>query len=453
MAQLNGGTTIAGYLAIHAGNLDEQNIATKGFGGAGENIKVLVNQDLNTIQTTGNYLAENSTNAPETGWGFLIVSAYNDGSTSTRIFQIYKHDITNKIYYRHYSSSWSTWVNIANFSDIPTKTSQITNDGDGTSNFVTANQLGNAGYGDMTKAQYDTNNNGAVDKADKLATARTISLSTDVSGSASFDGNANITIPVTVTDNSHNHISANISDATNANTANMIVKRDASGNFSAGTITSSLSGNASTASKLQTARSIGLTGDVSGSGNFDGTSNLSITANLSNTGITAGTYKSVTVDAKGRITSGSNPNTRDGFGLTDIYTKTEVDNKTSLNRVDITGQTLDINNLNLSTGSPNIQLYICKTVGGSANISNIPISNTNFILNVELIRYNGSSDYCTRQSFTDTSVKNTYIRFCISGTWSSWSQIALKTDLQRITQDTSTQPTNQSTGGVWLKPV
>lgn len=36
--------------------------------------------------------------------------------------------------------------------------------------------------------------------------------------------------------------------ATNANTANTIVKRDASGNFSAGTITASLSGNATTAS-------------------------------------------------------------------------------------------------------------------------------------------------------------------------------------------------------------
>ena len=43
-------------------------------------------------------------------------------------------------------------------------------------------------------------------------------------------------IVVTVVDNSHNHTSDNISDATNLSTANMIVKRDASGNFSAGTI-------------------------------------------------------------------------------------------------------------------------------------------------------------------------------------------------------------------------
>lgn len=41
--------------------------------------------------------------------------------------------------------------------------------------------------------------------ATKLATARTISLSGDVSGSASFNGSANITITTSVADNSHNH--------------------------------------------------------------------------------------------------------------------------------------------------------------------------------------------------------------------------------------------------------
>lgn len=43
---------------------------------------------------------------------------------------------------------------------------------------------------------------------------------------------------------------ADTSGATSANTASKIVKRDASGNFSAGTITASLSGNATTASNL-----------------------------------------------------------------------------------------------------------------------------------------------------------------------------------------------------------
>ncbi len=68
---------------------------------------------------------------------------------------------------------------------------------------------------------------------------------------------------------SHNHTSSQITDATNANTANKIVKRDASGNFSAGTISATLSGNASTATKLQTARTIN---GVS----FDGSQNITI---------------------------------------------------------------------------------------------------------------------------------------------------------------------------------
>lgn len=39
---------------------------------------------------------------------------------------------------------------------------------------------------------------------------------------------------------------------------------------------------------------------------------------------TAGTYRSVTTDARGRVISGTNPTTVSDYGLTDVYTKTEV---------------------------------------------------------------------------------------------------------------------------------
>lgn len=71
-----------------------------------------------------------------------------------------------------------------------------------------------------------------------------------------------------------------LDSATNTNTASKIVSRDASGNFSAGTITATLSGNASTATKLATARTIALAGDVTGSVSFDGSANVSITATV-----------------------------------------------------------------------------------------------------------------------------------------------------------------------------
>lgn len=46
---------------------------------------------------------------------------------------------------------------------------------------------------------------------------------------------------------------------------------------------------------------------------------------LAASGVTVGTYKSVTVDAYGRVTGGSNPTTLAGYGITDAYTKTEID--------------------------------------------------------------------------------------------------------------------------------
>ena len=53
-------------------------------------------------------------------------------------------------------------------------------------------------------------------------------------------------------------------------------------NIYATTFTGALSGNASTASKLATARNISLTGAVTGSGSFDGSGDLSITTTASN---------------------------------------------------------------------------------------------------------------------------------------------------------------------------
>jgi hypothetical protein len=58
-------------------------------------------------------------------------------------------------------------------------------------------------------------------------------------------------------------------DATASNIGNKVVARDSSGNFSAGTVTASLNGNASTATRLQTPRTIN---GVS----FDGTANINI---------------------------------------------------------------------------------------------------------------------------------------------------------------------------------
>lgn len=85
-----------------------------------------------------------------------------------------------------------------------------------------------------------------------------------------------------------------------------------------GTGLKQISGGVSTsANKLSTARNISHSGDVTGTGSFDGSADVAITMTLANSGATAGTYKSVTVDAKGRVTGGTNPTTLGGYGITD----------------------------------------------------------------------------------------------------------------------------------------
>jgi len=104
-----------------------------------------------------------------------------------------------------------------------------------------------------------------------------------------------------------------VDEATSTNTANVIVKRDSSGNFSAGIITAALYGNANTATTLQSARTIGVTGDVdANSVSFDGSQNITLNLELTNTGVSAGNYggnnqiPTFAVDVDGRITSAAN---------------------------------------------------------------------------------------------------------------------------------------------------
>ena len=68
----------------------------------------------------------------------------------------------------------------------------------------------------------------------------------------------------------------------------------------------SCTGNAASATRWATGRTIALTGDVTGtSAAFDGSAALSFSATLANSGVTVGTYTKVSVDAKGRVTTGT----------------------------------------------------------------------------------------------------------------------------------------------------
>ena len=79
-------------------------------------------------------------------------------------------------------------------------------------------------------------------------------------------------------------------------------------------------GNAGTATRLLTGRTISISGDANWAVMFDGASNASSNITLVNTGVTPGTYTRVTVDGKGRVTAGYSPNTISGYGIIDAVT-------------------------------------------------------------------------------------------------------------------------------------
>ena len=98
---------------------------------------------------------------------------------------------------------------------------------------------------------------------------------------------------LSVSDDSANHEIDISTDATNNNSPSTLVSRDASGNFSAGTITANLSGNvtgdvtgdltgnADTATALETARNFSLSGDATSSSvSFDGSANVNLSVTV-----------------------------------------------------------------------------------------------------------------------------------------------------------------------------
>jgi hypothetical protein len=159
---------------------------------------------------------------------------------------------------------------------------------------------------------------GNATTATTLETGRTITLAGDVAGSVSFNGGSDVTITTTVqansvalgTDTTGNYAATVAvagngltlsgtagegtaytvnSNATAAATASTLVFRDAASNFSANTITAALAGNATTATTLQTGRTITLAGDVAGSVSFNGSANVSITTTIQANSVALGT--------------------------------------------------------------------------------------------------------------------------------------------------------------------
>ena len=221
-----------------------------------------------------------------------------------------------------------------------------------------------------------------------------------------------------------------------------------------------VSGNAGTATKFASAQSVTLTGDVTGSASSQ--AGWSVATTLKNSGVTAGNYGPsanaspahngtfsvpyITVDAKGRVTSAAtrtitlptDNNTWRGVqnNLTSTATdqslsaaqgKVLQDNKAdkTLLGEDLSNKTMSLNNLNLSSGSPKFKVYYCPTDGGGSNITGRPNDNSKqaFNLVIESLRWASTTDYITKQTYTQGAQKAIYVRYCTNGTWTAWEKI------------------------------
>ena len=124
----------------------------------------------------------------------------------------------------------------------------------------------------VKNADTATSTSGNSATASKLQTSRKISIVGDASGNTTFDGSKDVSITVDVS-KAGSLDSTNIGDDKNPVYFNDLGKPVATGE----TLSKNVSGNAATASKLMTARTINLKGDITGTASFDGSKDIDIT--------------------------------------------------------------------------------------------------------------------------------------------------------------------------------
>lgn len=147
---------------------------------------------------------------------------------------------------------------------------------------------------------------GNASTASELQTTRTISISGDVTGSVSFNGSSNVDISATIqpnsvalgTDTTGNYVS-DVTAGTGVTVSHtpgegssptvsigQAVATSSSVTFAA--VTAPVIGNASTATTLETSRTIELTGDVTGSVSFNGSSNAVMSTTIASNSVALG---------------------------------------------------------------------------------------------------------------------------------------------------------------------
>lgn len=181
---------------------------------------------------------------------------------------------------------------------------------------VTPDDLSDLGAGDMLKSQFANNPKAEQGYVNAAIVADTANATTGTltAGSKTFNGSANVA--VTADDlGALTAVPSEYVKNTDYGTAETggVVKSTAKGTDTVtigadGTMTigkASEAVAADTATTLATGRTISVAGDATGTSPvFDGSTNVTIPLVLANSGVVAGTFTKVTVDAKGRVTEG-----------------------------------------------------------------------------------------------------------------------------------------------------
>lgn len=153
---------------------------------------------------------------------------------------------------------------------------------------------------------------GVAGRAHRLKTQRKIALMGDATGEALFDGSNNATIDMAL---ANSGVTAGSYGKVTVNAKGLVVKGEAllaadipdldASKITSGTLSRPTTGNAGTATKWQTARTLSFSGAATGQGQLDGSGNLAI--DLALAGLDASKVVSGALDMQRGGTGGSDP--------------------------------------------------------------------------------------------------------------------------------------------------